>query len=502
MRARYARLTSEGVLQVVAVTNPLGLGFDQALVGVKTVRAARRGRGRDLALARGGLRRRHRGPVRPRRRGRRLGPARDARADEPDARARRESCRPRPSSISRCGNSSTTGGHAREHADDEHEHEGAAAGRARPPLAPLHAHGRPRAADHRARRGLLPRGQRGQALPRRARRALRRAGRLLVRRGDGPGRARADARAAVLHELVVRAPARDRARAGGRVARAGRPEPRASSSPAAPRRSSPRGSSRGSTTRRAASAAGRPSRAAPRTTARRWARSRSTASPRCARRSSRSCPDTIHVRNTNRYHRPPDETEEEFTAFLLEDLDSAIVQAGPETVAMVIMEPVQNAGGSFTPPQGYWHGVREICDRYGILLCADEVITGFGRVGEWFGSEQLRHQARPDHVGEGPLVGVCVDRRRDRGRPRRRAVHERVGDVRARHHVRRPSGAVRDRAEEHRDHEARADRRERARQRRHVPRDARAAARPADRRRHPRHGLLLRDRARQGQGDA
>src|SRR4029077_2278262 len=74
-------------------------------------------------------------------------------------------------------------------------------------------------------------------------------------------------------------------------------------------------------------------------------------------------PDTIHVRNTNRYHRPADETEEEFTAFLLEDLDSAIVQAGPETVAMVIMEPVQNAGGSFTPPHGYWRGVREICDR-------------------------------------------------------------------------------------------------------------------------------------------
>ena len=107
-------------------------------------------------------------------------------------------------------------------------------------------------------------------------------------------------------------------------------------------------------------------------------------------------PDVIHVRNTNRYHRPPDETEEEFTAFLLEDLDSAIVQASPETVAMVIMEPVQNAGGSFTPPKGYWRGVREICDRYGILLCADEVITGFGRVGEWFGSE--RYDIKPDLI--------------------------------------------------------------------------------------------------------
>jgi adenosylmethionine-8-amino-7-oxononanoate aminotransferase len=107
-------------------------------------------------------------------------------------------------------------------------------------------------------------------------------------------------------------------------------------------------------------------------------------------------PDTIHVRNTNRYHRPEHETEEEFTAFLLEDLDSAIAQAGPETVAMVLMEPVQNAGGSFTPPAGYWRGVREICDRYGVLLCADEVITGFGRLGSWFGSEH--YDIKPDLI--------------------------------------------------------------------------------------------------------
>ena len=107
-------------------------------------------------------------------------------------------------------------------------------------------------------------------------------------------------------------------------------------------------------------------------------------------------PDAIHVRNTNRYHRPPQETEAEFTAFLLEDLDSAIEQAGPETVAMVLMEPVQNAGGSFMPPAGYWQGVREICDRYGVLLCADEVITGFGRLGSWFGSEL--YDIKPDMI--------------------------------------------------------------------------------------------------------
>jgi adenosylmethionine-8-amino-7-oxononanoate aminotransferase len=107
-------------------------------------------------------------------------------------------------------------------------------------------------------------------------------------------------------------------------------------------------------------------------------------------------PDVVHVRNTNRYHRPPAETEEQFTTMLLDDLEEAIVQAGPETVAMVIFEPVQNAGGSFTPPVGYFQGVRAICDRYGILLCADEVITGFGRLGDWFGSS--KYDIRPDLI--------------------------------------------------------------------------------------------------------
>ena len=107
-------------------------------------------------------------------------------------------------------------------------------------------------------------------------------------------------------------------------------------------------------------------------------------------------PGTVHVRNTNRYHRPLEETEEEFTAFLLDDLECAIDQEDPATVAMVILEPVQNAGGAFTPPEGYFAGVREICDRYGILLVADEVITGFGRIGHWFGSE--RYDIRPDLV--------------------------------------------------------------------------------------------------------
>ena len=60
------------------------------------------------------------------------------------------------------------------------------------------------------------------------------------------------------------------------------------------------------------------------------------------------------------------------------------------------MEPVQNAGGAFTPPAGYWKGVRELCDEYDILLSADEVITAFGRLGHWFASE--RYDIRPDII--------------------------------------------------------------------------------------------------------
>ena len=107
-------------------------------------------------------------------------------------------------------------------------------------------------------------------------------------------------------------------------------------------------------------------------------------------------PGVFHVRNTNRYHRPDDETEEEFTRFLLDDLEATIDAEGADTIAVVIMEPVQNAGGSFTPPAGYFQGVRELCDRYGILLCADEVITGFGRLGAWFGSDL--YDIRPDLI--------------------------------------------------------------------------------------------------------
>ena len=58
-----------------------------------------------------------------------------------------------------------------------------------------------------------------------------------------------------------------------------------------------------------------------------------------------------------------------------------ILEEGPDTIAVIIAEPVQNAGGCLVPPPGYWQGLRRLADRYGILLHADEVITGFGRLG-------------------------------------------------------------------------------------------------------------------------
>ena len=103
---------------------------------------------------------------------------------------------------------------------------------------------------------------------------------------------------------------------------------------------------------------------------------------------------TFHVTNTNEFRRP--EKGAELTAVLLDEIEHVIEREGPDTIAMLIAEPVQNAGGCLQPPDGYWPGLRELCDRYGILLVADEVITGFGRLGEWFGV--TRFGAVPDLI--------------------------------------------------------------------------------------------------------
>jgi adenosylmethionine-8-amino-7-oxononanoate aminotransferase len=97
----------------------------------------------------------------------------------------------------------------------------------------------------------------------------------------------------------------------------------------------------------------------------------------------------VRVSNTNPFRHPLADDPAAHCAQLLQEMEQAIVDADPETVAMIIAEPVQNAAGCLVPPDGYWAGLREIADRYGIALVADEVITGFGRIGEWFAASRF-----------------------------------------------------------------------------------------------------------------
>jgi adenosylmethionine-8-amino-7-oxononanoate aminotransferase len=100
-------------------------------------------------------------------------------------------------------------------------------------------------------------------------------------------------------------------------------------------------------------------------------------------------PSTFRVPNTNYYRAPEmgfDGSLEAFGLWAANRIEEMILMEGPETVAAVFLEPVQNSGGCFPPPPGYFQRVREICDQYDVLLVADEVITGFGRIGNFFAS--------------------------------------------------------------------------------------------------------------------
>jgi adenosylmethionine-8-amino-7-oxononanoate aminotransferase len=103
-------------------------------------------------------------------------------------------------------------------------------------------------------------------------------------------------------------------------------------------------------------------------------------------------PGGCHVPNTNTYRLPFGMTD----ADLAETIAQRIEFEGPDTVAAVILEPVQNAGGCFPPPEGYFQRVREICDEFDVLLISDEVICAWGRLGEWFGAERYGYQ--PDII--------------------------------------------------------------------------------------------------------
>lgn len=128
-------------------------------------------------------------------------------------------------------------------------------------------------------------------------------------------------------------------------------------------------------------------------------------------------PGTVKVANTNSYRCGMCAKAGACTLACADDIEARILMEGPDTVACVILEPVQNSGGAFVPPPGYWQRVREICDKYGVLLVSDEVICGFGRLGHWFGCERFGFQ--PDMIvfakgvtsGYAPLGGVIVSDR-------------------------------------------------------------------------------------------
>jgi adenosylmethionine-8-amino-7-oxononanoate aminotransferase len=125
-------------------------------------------------------------------------------------------------------------------------------------------------------------------------------------------------------------------------------------------------------------------------------------------------PGAIKVPETNHYRCPLCQDEPHCSLHAADAIEEAILAEGPETIAAVFLEPVQNAGGCFEPPPGYFARVREICDKYGVLLVSDEVICAFGRIGYMFGCQRYGYQ--PDMIttakgltsGYSPLGALLV----------------------------------------------------------------------------------------------
>ena len=213
-------------------------------------------------------------------------------------------------------------------------------------------------------------------------------------------------------------------------------------------------------------------------------------------------PGGVRVPNTD-FYRAPAFVRDDLAAFggwAADEIERAILREGPKSVAAVFLEPVQNSGGCFVPPPGYFQRVRDICDRYGVLLVSDEVICAFGRLGYYFGAQRYSYQ--PDIItfakgvtsGYAPLGGMLVSDALAEpfssgpatfmhgitfaGHPVSTAVALANLDI---FELRGPAG-------------------ERARGRARVPRHPGEALRPADRRGRPGRRLLLRHRAGQGPG--
>lgn len=128
-------------------------------------------------------------------------------------------------------------------------------------------------------------------------------------------------------------------------------------------------------------------------------------------------PDIVHIEQPFWHKLGRDQSREDFGKKAAGWLEDKIKEIGPGRVAAFIGEPVQGAGGVIVPPTTYWPEIQRICDQYGILLVSDEVITGFGRTGNWFGCETMG--TKPDLMtfakgvtsGYVPLGGVMVGER-------------------------------------------------------------------------------------------
>ena len=214
------------------------------------------------------------------------------------------------------------------------------------------------------------------------------------------------------------------------------------------------------------------------------------------------------IRHTTAPHRlweaEPGMTDEAFAQKLADDLETLILAEGPETVAAFIAEPVHGRGRRARPARRRTSSaIQAVLRRYDVLMIADEVITAFGRLGHWFGSDAVRDRARPDHGGEGTDVRLLPALGLHRLRSCLARARRRLGKrpVRPRLHVLRASACGRSRDDEPRPDRERRPRRPGCGARRADERTApRGVRRSPARRRGAWHGADRRSRVRLGQG--
>ena len=128
-------------------------------------------------------------------------------------------------------------------------------------------------------------------------------------------------------------------------------------------------------------------------------------------------PGFVHAMPPYQYKFGKNISEDEFCKIAVNDIEKKIIEIGSDNVAAFIGEPIQGAGGVIVPPPNYWNLIQDLCKKYDILLCIDEVICGFGRTGEWFGSQH--YNIKPDVItfakgitsGYLPLSGIGIGKK-------------------------------------------------------------------------------------------